>query len=70
MVDVFCSKFFHGEVTVTLETLQGTKQKSREDLMEYIMIFRDIALDCHDHLRENISGNVYGKDNVRVPCHS
>ena len=43
MVDVFCTKYFHGKETVTLATLQATKQKSGEDLMEYIKRFRDIA---------------------------
>ena len=49
MVDVFCTKYFHEEETVTLTTLQVTKQKNGEDLMEYIKRFRDIALDCYDH---------------------
>ena len=49
MVDVFCIKYFHGEETVTLATLQATKQRSSEDLMEYIKRFKDIALDCYDH---------------------
>ena len=52
MVDIFCTKYFHGEEIVTLATLQGTKQKSGEDLMEYIKRFRDIALDCYDHFEE------------------
>ena len=52
MVDVFCTKYFHGEETVTLATLQATKQRSGEDLMEYIKRFRDIALDCYDHCEE------------------
>ena len=61
MVDVFCTKYFHEEETVTLETLQVTKKRSGEDLMEYIKRFRDIALDCYDHCEEkNISENVYG----------
>ena len=46
MVDVFCTKYFHGEETVMLATFQGTKQRSGEDLMEYIKRFRDKALDC------------------------
>ena len=33
MADVFCTKYFHGEETVTFATLQGTKQKNGEDLM-------------------------------------
>ena len=37
---------------VTLATLQGTKQRSREDLMEYIKRFRDIALDYYNHYKE------------------
>lgn len=37
---------------VTLVTLQGTKQRSGEDLMEYIKRFRDITLDCYDHYEE------------------
>ena len=52
MVDVFCTKYFHGEETVMLATLQVTKQRSGEDLMEYIKRFRDIALECYDHCEE------------------
>ena len=52
MVDVFCIKYFHGEETVTLATLQATKQRNGEDLMEYIKRFRDMALDCYDHCEE------------------
>ena len=48
-MDVFCTKYFHEEETVTLTTLQVTKQKNGEDLMEYIKRFRDIAVDCYDH---------------------
>ena len=33
MVDVFCSKYFHGEETVTLATLQGMKQRTGEELI-------------------------------------
>ena len=49
MVDIFCTKYFHGEEIVTLATLQATKQRSDEDLMEYIKRFRDIAFDCYYH---------------------
>ena len=52
MVDVFCTKYFHEEETVMLVTLQATKQRNGEDLMEYIKWFRDIALDCYDHCEE------------------
>ena len=52
MVDVFYTKYFHGEETVTLATLQATKQRNGKDLMEYIKRFRDIALDCYDHYEE------------------
>ena len=52
MVDVFCTKYFHGEETVTLATLQATKQRNGEDLMEYIKQFKDIVLDCYDHSEE------------------
>ena len=51
-VDVFCIKYFRGEETITFATLQVTKQKNGEDLMEYIKRFRDIALDCYDHCEE------------------
>ena len=43
MVDVFYTKYFHGEETVMLATWQGTKQKNGENLMKYIKRFRDIA---------------------------
>ena len=52
MVDVFCTKYFHEEETVTLATLQAAKQRNGEDLVEYIKRFRDIALDCYDHCEE------------------
>ena len=52
MVDVFCIKYFHGEETVMLATLRGTKQRSNEDLVEYIKRFRDISLDYYDHCDE------------------
>ena len=35
-----------------LATLQATKQRNDDDLMEYIKRFRDIALDCYDHCEE------------------
>ena len=49
MVDVLCSKYFHGEETVTLETLQSMKQRNGEYLLEFIKRFKDISLDFHDH---------------------
>ena len=52
MVDVFCTKYFLGEETVTLATLQATKQRNGEDLMEYIKRFKDIALNCYDHCED------------------
>ena len=52
MVDVFCTKYFHEEETVMLATFQGAKQRSGEDLMEYIKRFRDEALDCYDHCKK------------------
>ena len=52
MVDIFCTKYFHGEETVTLAILQATKQRSDEDLMEYIKRFRAIAFDCYDRCEE------------------
>ena len=52
IVDVFCTKYFHEEETVMLATLQVTKKRSGEDLMEYIKRFKDIALDCYDHCEE------------------
>ena len=52
MVDVFCTKYFHGEEIVTLATLQATKQRNGEDLIEYIKRFRDIELDCYDHCED------------------
>ena len=51
-MDVFCTKYFHEEEIVTLATLQVTKQKSGEDLIEYIKRFKDIALDYYDHYEE------------------
>ena len=58
MVDLFCTKYFHGEETVTLVTLQGTKQKIGGDLMKYIKRFGDIALDCCDNCEEKTLGEM------------
>jgi len=44
MVDIFCTKYFHGEETVTLATLQGTKQKNGEDLMGKIKAFCNVRI--------------------------
>ena len=52
MVDIFYSKYFHGEETITLAILQSRRQRSGEDLLEFIKRFRDIALDCDDHYKE------------------
>ena len=52
MVDIFCTKYFHEEETITLATLQATKQRNGENSMEYIKRFRDITLDCYDHCEE------------------
>ena len=52
MVEIFYNKFFHGEAIVTLAAPQTMKQRSREDLLEYIKRFRDISLNCHDHYEE------------------
>lgn len=52
MVDVFFTKYFHEEETITLVTLQVTKHKNGEDLMDYINRFKDIALDCYNHCEE------------------
>ena len=47
-MDVFCTKYFHGKETVTLATLQATKQRNGEDLMEYIKRFSDIVLEIYE----------------------
>ena len=65
MVDVFCTKYFHGEETVMLTTLQETKQRSGKDLMEYIKRFRDIALDCYDHCEERTLVEMCMKNMIR-----
>ena len=54
MVDVFNRKYFYEEETITLTTLEGTKQRSDEGHTEYIKRFRDIALDCYDHYKERL----------------
>ena len=48
----FALNTFTEKKTVTLATLQATKQRSGENLMEYIKRFKDIALDCYDHYEE------------------
>ena len=52
MVDILFTKYFHEEETVMLATLHAIKQKSGEDLMEYIRRFKDITLDCYNHCEE------------------
>ena len=65
MVDVFCTKYFHGEKIVTLATLQATKQRNGENLMEYIERFRDIALNCYDHCKERTLVEMCMKNMIR-----
>ena len=62
---VFCTKYFHGEETVSLATLQATKQRTDEDLMEYIKRFRDIALDYYDHCKEKTLVEMCMKNMIR-----
>lgn len=52
MVGIFCNKYFHREEDVTLANLQGTKQKSEKDILEYIKRFKNIALEYYDHYEE------------------
>ena len=54
MVDDFNRKYFYEEETITLTTLEGTKQRSDEGHTEYIKRFKDIALDCYDHYEERL----------------
>ena len=54
VVNAFSTKYFHEEETKMLATLQGTKQRSEEDLMEYIKRFRDKALNCYDHCNKKM----------------
>ena len=65
MMDVFCTKYFHGEETITVATLQATKQRNGEDLMEYIKRFRDIALDCYDHCEERTLVEMFMTNMIR-----
>ena len=64
-MDVFCTKYFHGEETVTPVTLQATKQRNGENLMEYIKRFRDIALYCYDHCEERTLVEMCMTDMIR-----
>lgn len=36
MVESFCNRYFNGEERITLLSLHNTRQKDREDLLEYI----------------------------------
>lgn len=68
MVDIFYSKYFHGEETIMLAILQSTKQRSGEDFLEFIRIFRDIVLDCHDHYKEKTLVEVCIGDMIMEYC--
>ena len=65
MLDIFCTKYFHREETVTLATLQATRQMNGEDLMKYIKRFRDIALDCYVHCEERTLVEMYMTNMIR-----
>ena len=52
MVEIFCSKYFHGEEKVTILTLHNTKQKSSEGLLDFIRRFKDVAFDCYGQFKE------------------
>ena len=52
MVENFCTTYFHGEEKVTIITLQNSKQKPSEGLLDFIRQFKDIALDCYGQYKE------------------
>ena len=47
MVEIFCTKYFHGEEKVTIITLHNSKQKPSEWLLDFIRRFRDTTFDCY-----------------------
>ncbi|KAK9911759.1 hypothetical protein M0R45_035650 [Rubus argutus] len=52
MASKFCKKYFEHEERVTISQLNATRQRSGENLIEFVRRFRDLALDCYDEKGE------------------
>lgn len=64
MASKFCKKYFEHKERVTISQLNGTHQRSGENLVEFVRRFRDLALDCYDEkgegtLVEICIGNIF-----------
>ena len=53
IVECFCVKYYQEQEEVTLIGLHNTKQRTNEDLLDYIQRFRDKALICHVKYEEH-----------------
>ena len=46
----FCAKYYLGKDKVTFQNLQMVRQRSEEDLVQFIKMFENVSLDCYgDH---------------------
>ncbi|XP_061998968.1 uncharacterized protein LOC133716276 [Rosa rugosa] len=52
MAGKFCRKYFQYEERVTIAQLNNTRQKTGENLVDFVCYFRDLALDCYDEKDE------------------
>ncbi|XP_062021382.1 uncharacterized protein LOC133737940 [Rosa rugosa] len=48
----FCKKYFEHEERVTVTQLNYTRQRTAENLVDFVRRFRDLALDCYDEKGE------------------
>ena len=53
MVECFCGKYYQEQEEVTLIRQHNTKQRTNEDLLDYIRRFQDTALECHVKYEEH-----------------
>ena len=53
MVECFCGKYYQEQEEITLIRLHNIKQRTGEDLLDYIRRFRDTALECHVRYEEH-----------------
>ena len=53
MVECFCGKYYQEQEEITLIRLYNIKQRTGEDLLDYIRRFRDTALECRVRYEEH-----------------
>ena len=60
MMERFYAKYYPGKDKVTFQTLQMVRQRSREDLVQFIKRFEDVSLDYYRDHKEKELVEIHG----------